>query len=50
MVIEYARSVMNLPDANSTEMDPNTVHNVIDLMEEQKAHHQHGCYHAVGCV
>jgi len=36
MVIEYARSVMNLPDANSTEMDPNTVHNVIDLMEEQK--------------
>jgi len=36
MVIEYARSVMNLPDANSTEMDPNTAHNVIDLMEEQK--------------
>lgn len=36
MVIEYARSVLNLAEANSTEMDPKTVHNVIDLMEEQK--------------
>lgn len=37
MVIEYARNVLNLKEANSTEMDPNTIHNVIDLMEEQKS-------------
>ncbi len=37
MVIEYARNVLGLADANSTEMDPNTPYNVIDLMEEQKS-------------
>jgi len=37
MVIEYARNVLGLHDANSTEMDPNTPYNVIDLMEEQKS-------------
>ena len=37
MVIEYARDVMGLTDANSTEMDVTTKHNVIDLMEEQKS-------------
>jgi len=36
MVVEYARDVLGLADANSTEIDPNTLHNVIDLMEEQK--------------
>lgn len=36
MVIEYARNVMGMADANSTEMDSQTKHNVIDLMEEQK--------------
>ena len=36
MVIEYARDVLNLEDADSSEMNPNTPHNVIDLMEEQK--------------
>ena len=36
MVIEYARNVLGMKDANSTEMDPNTPHNVIDLMEDQK--------------
>lgn len=36
MVIEYARDVLGLEDANSTEMDPRTPHPVIDLMEEQK--------------
>ena len=36
MVIEYARNVLGLEDANSTEMDPYTPHSVIDLMEEQK--------------
>lgn len=37
MVIEFARNVLGLTDANSTEMDHNTPHNVIDLMEEQKS-------------
>ena len=37
MVIEFARNVLGLSDANSTEMDPSTTHNVIDLMEEQKS-------------
>lgn len=36
MVIEYARNVLGLEDANSTEMNPNTEHKVIDLMAEQK--------------
>ncbi len=37
MVIEFARNVLNLPNANSTEMDSRTPFNVIDLMEEQKS-------------
>ena len=37
MVIEFARNVLGLPDANSTEMNPNAADNVIDLMEEQKS-------------
>ncbi len=36
MVIEFARNVLGLADANSTEMEPNTPFKVIDLMEEQK--------------
>lgn len=36
MVIEFARNVMGLAEANSTEMDTKTPYNVIDLMEEQK--------------
>lgn len=36
MVIEFARNVLGYKDANSAEMDGNTPHNVIDLMEEQK--------------
>lgn len=35
-VIEFARNVLHLEGANSTEMDPNTEYPVIDLMEEQK--------------
>ena len=35
-VIEYARNVLGLKAAHSTEMDPDTPHPVIDLMEEQK--------------
>lgn len=37
MVIEFARNVLGLPQANSTEMDTTTPDNVIDLMEEQKS-------------
>ena len=37
MVIEFARDVLGLEDANSTEMDSKTPYNVIDLMEEQKS-------------
>jgi len=36
MVIEYARNVAGLTQANSTELDPDTVENIIDLMEDQK--------------
>ena len=36
-VIEYARNVLKLEDANSTEIRPQTTNPVIDLMEEQKS-------------
>ena len=36
MVIEFARNVLGFADAHSTEMNPDTQHPVIDLMEEQK--------------
>ncbi len=36
-VIEYARNVLGLHHANSTEMDADTKHPVISLMEEQKS-------------
>ena len=35
-VIEFARNVLNLKDAHSTEMNSSTTHAVIDLMDEQK--------------
>jgi CTP synthase len=35
-VIEFARNVLKLDQANSTEMEPETQHPVINLMEEQK--------------
>ena len=35
MVIDYARSVAGLEGANSREIDPQTPHPVIDLMDEQ---------------
>ncbi|MBL0130765.1 MAG: CTP synthase [Chitinophagaceae bacterium] len=35
-VIEFARNVLGLKDAHSTEMDPDTKEPVIDLMDEQK--------------
>ncbi|MDE6370417.1 MAG: CTP synthase [Duncaniella sp.] len=42
MVIEFARNVLGLKEANSTEMAPHTPDNVIDLMEEQKSIHNMG--------
>ncbi|MEX2595854.1 MAG: CTP synthase [Salibacteraceae bacterium] len=36
-VIEFARNVLHLEGANSSEMDRKTPHAVIDMMEEQKA-------------
>ncbi|GLB50506.1 CTP synthase [Neptunitalea lumnitzerae] len=35
-VIEFARNVLGLKEASSTEMNPNTKHPVISIMEEQK--------------
>jgi CTP synthase len=35
-VIEFARNVLDLSDANSTEFDPTTTHPVIDLMASQE--------------
>lgn len=37
MMIEFARNVLGLQDANSTEIDIKTPYNVIDLMEDQKS-------------
>ncbi len=36
MAVEFARNVLGLKEANSTEFDPNTPYPVIDLMEDQK--------------
>ena len=36
MVVEFARNVLGYADANSTELNSKTCHNVIDIMEEQK--------------
>jgi CTP synthase len=35
-VVEYARNVLKLEGAHSTEIDPDSPHPVIDIMEEQK--------------
>ena len=39
---EFARNVLGYKDANSAEMNPDTPHNVIDIMEEQKSITQMG--------
>ena len=41
-VVEFARSVLEFEDANSTEFDQNTGHPVIWMMEEQHAVRQRG--------
>jgi CTP synthase len=40
--VEFARNVLNMPKAHSTEMDPDTNEGVISMMEEQKAITQKG--------
>ena len=35
-VVEFSKNVLNIKDANSTEVDPNTPNPVIDLMDDQK--------------
>ncbi|MDE2079648.1 MAG: CTP synthase [Patescibacteria group bacterium] len=37
MLVEYARNVLKLPGAHTTEIDSDTTHPVIDIMPEQKA-------------
>ena len=37
MAVEFARNVLGLREANSTEFEPETPYPVIDLMEEQKS-------------
>ena len=36
-VIEYARNILGLSDANSSEFDPSSPHPVIDLMNDQRS-------------
>ncbi|GEO70246.1 CTP synthase [Levilactobacillus acidifarinae] len=40
--IEFARDVLGYKDANSTEMDPDTQHKIIDLMADQADVHEMG--------
>ena len=37
MVVEYARNVLGLKGANSSEMDPDTAYPVIDILPEQRS-------------
>ena len=47
-VIEFARGVCSLENANSTEINPDTPHPVIDLMPEQRGIHQKGATMRLG--
>ncbi len=38
MVIEYARNVLGLADAHTTEINPETPHPIVAIMDEQKKH------------
>lgn len=44
MVIEYARNVAGIKDAQTTEIKKNAAEPVVDVMEEQKAHISQGHY------
>jgi CTP synthase len=45
-VVEYARNVLKLKNAHTTEIDADTAHPVIDIMPEQKKHIAEGNYGA----
>ncbi|WP_410522762.1 imidazole glycerol phosphate synthase subunit HisH, partial [Phocaeicola dorei] len=47
-VIEYARHICGMDDANSTEFDRKTTHPVISLQEEQKSIHPLGATMRLG--
>ncbi|MFI5460180.1 MAG: CTP synthase, partial [Isosphaerales bacterium] len=47
-VVEFARSVLGLTDANSTEFDQTTENPVISLMEEQQRIHERGATMRLG--
>ncbi len=44
MVIEYARNMLGLKDANTREVNPNSKNIVIDVMESQKEHLRKNSY------
>ena len=44
MVIEYARNVLGLKDANTREVNPDSKNIVIDVMESQKEHLKNNSY------
>lgn len=44
MVVEFARNVLGLKDANTTEINPNTENPVIDIMPDQKEKLSRGDY------
>lgn len=44
MVIEYARNILGLKDANTKEVNPNSKNIVIDVMESQKEHLKNNSY------
>lgn len=48
MVVEYARDVAGLENANSTELDPSTPHPVIDLLPDQKGVDKYGASMRLG--
>jgi len=46
MTIEYARNVVGLKNASTTEINPKTPHPIIDIMPEQKKHMEAGNFGA----
>ena len=46
MVIEFARNVVGLKNAHTTEIKPRAKYKIIDLMEKQKANLRQGIYGA----
>lgn len=42
MIVEIARNVLDLSEANSIEIDPNTKYPVISLLSQQSEHHMFG--------